>query len=134
MEDAHSDDLRDYKFYCFDGVPKLLYISESLSDHAKARISFASMDWNMLPVKRCDYAPFTDLPKQPENFDLMVELSKILSAEIPFLRVDLYEINGKVYFGELTLYPGSGFTMLQPEEWDYKLGSWLELPKIKMES
>ena len=66
-----------------------------------------------------------------KNFDLMIDLCKKLSAGIPFLRVDLYEINGKVYFGELTFYPGSGFTPLEPKEWDDKIGSWLVLPAEK---
>lgn len=129
MEDAESADLRDYKFYCFNGNPEFLYLSEALADHARARISFVSMAWEQMPFKRNDYAAFEILPERPKNFELMIELCKKLSAGIPFLRVDLYEINGKVYFGELTFFPGSGFTPLEPEEWDYKLGSWLKLPE-----
>lgn len=132
MKDEKSDDLRDYKFYCFNGKPEFLYLSEALADHSKARISFVSMDWEKMPFKRNDYANFEVLPERPVNFDLMIELCNKLSANIPFLRVDLYEINGKVYFGELTFFPGSGFTPLVPEEWDYKIGEWLELPKEKI--
>ncbi len=128
MEDAGHEDLRDYKFYCFNGEPKFLYLSESLSNHSKARISFVSMDWEKMPVKRNDYAEFDALPDKPVSFDLMIDLCKKLSENIPFLRVDLYEINGKVYFGELTFFPGSGFTMFEPEEWDYTFGSWITLP------
>ena len=131
MEDEDSDDLRDYKFYCFNGTPKFLYVSESLSDHDKARISFASMGWEKMSVKRSDYATFDTLPKRPKNFELMVEFGKKLSAGIPFLRVDLYEINGAVYFGELTFFPGSGFTSLKPEEWDYRLGQWIDLSQVQ---
>ena len=131
MEDTDSTDLRDYKFYCFNGNPEFLYISESLSDHDKARISFVSMEWEKLHIQRNDYAAFDTLPSRPRNFDLMVKLCKILSADIPFLRVDLYEIDGKIYFGELTFFPGSGFTPLEPEEWDYKLGRLLNLSTEK---
>ena len=61
----------------------------------------------------------------------MLALSKKLSANIPFVRVDFYEIDGRVYFGELTFFPGSGLTVLNPFEWDEKIGEWLELPKKK---
>ena len=58
----------------------------------------------------------------------MVELSKILAKDIPFVRVDFYEINSKLFFGELTFFPGSGYIPFEPEEWDYKLGEWIRLP------
>ncbi len=63
------------------------------------------------------------------NYELMKGLARKLSKDIPFVRVDFYENNGKVYFGELTFYPASGFSKFEPDEWDYKLGSWLMLSK-----
>lgn len=59
----------------------------------------------------------------------MVKLTEMLAEGIPFVRVDFYEVNGKIYFGELTFYPGSGMEEFSPEEWDYTLGSWIQLPK-----
>ena len=128
MESGNDQDLIDYKFYCFGGEPKFLYVSHGLSDHSTAHISYASLNWEKLPFKRNDFADFDELPPKPLNFDKMIELSKQLSANIPFLRVDFYEINNSIYFSELTFFPGSGFTSFNPEEWDYTLGSWISLP------
>ena len=129
MEDAGKKDLTDYKFYCFNGEPKFLYVSSGLSDHSTAKINYVSLEWEKEPFRRTDYAEFDELPSKPVNFDKMVELSKILAKGIPFLRVDFYEINGKIYFGELTFFPGSGYTAFDPPEWDYIIGTWINLPQ-----
>ena len=131
MEDGGNPDLKDYKFYCFGGEPKFLYISHGLSNHATAHINFISLDWEKMPFRRTDFAEFDILPPKPKNFDLMIEFCKKLSADIPFLRVDFYDINEKLYFGELTFFPGSGFTILEPKEWDLKLGQWIDLSTIQ---
>ena len=128
MEDFRGKELTDYKFYCFNGEPKFLYVSEGLSNHSTAKISYVSLDWKKEPFKRNDYAEFEELPPKPINFDKMVEFAKKLSNGIPFLRVDFYDINGSLYFGELTFFPGSGFTAFDPPEWDEKIGGWLILP------
>jgi len=128
MENGTDKDLNDYKFYCFNGEPKFLYVSQGLSDHATAHISYVSMDWEKQPFKRNDFADFAELPPKPLNFEQMMELAKTLSANIPFLRVDFYDINGKLYFGELTFFPGAGFTAFDPPEWDEKIGAWITLP------
>ena len=127
MEDGGKEDLIDYKFYCFNGEPKFSYVSSGLSDHSTARISYVSLDWKKEPFRRTDFAEFDELPPKPINFDKMVELSKILAKGIPFLRVDFYEINGAIYFGELTFFPGSGYTAFDPPEWDKTLGDWIVL-------
>ena len=129
MESGGDKDLIDYKFYCFGGEPKFLYISHGLSDHSTAHISYASLDWEKQPFKRNDFADFDELPPKPVNFDKMVELARELSANVPFLRVDFYEIGGLVYFSELTFFPGGGLTAFDPPEWDEKIGEWIELPK-----
>lgn len=128
MEDANSTELRDYKFYCFDGEPRFLYLSEGLENHATARISYVTMDWEMAPFTRPDYRPFDTLPPKPKKFDDMVQVARNLSKDVPFARIDLYEINGKVYFGEFTLSPGIGMNRFVPEQYDYELGDWLHLP------
>lgn len=127
MEQEGSDDLTDYKFYCVNGEPKLLYVSIGLSNHDTAQIGYVDMNWEKLPVKRTDYADLTKVPDKPINFETMIAFAKKLSENIPFLRVDFYEINGKLYFGELTFFPGSGFTVLEPAEWDEKMGGWITL-------
>ena len=127
MEDASGKSLRDYKFYCFGGVPKFLYISEGLEDHTTARISFVTCDWQFAPYERSDYAPFEKLPPKPKNFDKMLEFASQLSQNIDFLRVDMYEINGKIYFSELTFSPCSGFMPFKNSEYDREIGEMLHL-------
>ena len=131
MESGNDKDLIDYKFYCFDGEPKFLYISHGLSNHSTAHISYASLDWKKQPFKRKDFADFEELPPKPVNFDRMVALARQLSVNTSFLRVDFYEIGGYVYFSELTFFPGGGITAFDPPEWDYTIGSWLQLPETE---
>lgn len=131
MATYKQKELIDYKFFCFNGEPKFLYVSEGLSNHENARISFANMNYEKTEFYRKDYRPFDKLPDKPTNFDKMKELSKKLSKNIPFIRVDFYEVNGQIYFGELTFFPCSGFIPFEPEEWDRKLGDMLKLPKEK---
>jgi len=129
MEDEQEAvGLTDYKFYCFDGEPKFLYVSSGLGDHASARISFLTMDWNFAPYERSDYAPFEDLPNKPKSFEQMVEICKTLSKGIPFLRVDLYEINKEIYFSELTFYPSGGFMPFKNRDHDLEIGNMITLP------
>lgn len=128
-EEGYGGGLTDYKFFTFNGVTKMLYISRGLEDHSTARISFYDLEGEQMPFKRSDYKGFEDDVKMPGNMTKMVELSDMLSKKIdsPFLRVDFYEINGKVYFSEFTFYPCSGMMPIEPKEWDETIGSWIEL-------
>lgn len=123
--------LTDYKFYCFNGVPKYLYVSNGMDNHETARLSFLTMNWEKAPFGRSDYLEFEVLPPKPTKFDEMVKIAKSLSGGHPFLRVDLYEINNKVYFSELTFSPCGGFMPFVPEEWDAKLGEMVNIRKVK---
>lgn len=125
-----DDTLTDYKFYCFNGTPFYLYVSDHLDDHSKAHISFADMEYKPAPFKRNDYKAFDKLPRKPENFEKMKQLASKLSNGYAFLRVDLYEIQHKIYFGELTFCPCSGVMPFEPEEWDKKLGDLMVLPQL----
>lgn len=129
MNDNENDSLTDYKFYCFNGEPKFLYVSYGLANHDTAFINYLTLCWEKTPFSRPDYKEFEKLPPKPCNFERMIKLAKKLSKGIPFLRVDFYEINKKVYFSELTFYPGSGFTPFVPSEWDRKVGELLKLPR-----
>lgn len=131
MEDISGNGLTDYKFYCFNGVPKYLYVSNGMDDHETARLSFLTMNWEKAPFGRSDYLEFEVLPPKPTKFDEMVKIAKSLSGGHPFLRVDLYEINNKVYFSELTFSPCGGFMPFVPEEWDAKLGEMVNIRKVK---
>ncbi|MCB6992801.1 glycosyl transferase [bacterium 210820-DFI.6.37] len=129
MENDGEDELIDYKWFCFEGKPEFLYISHGLANHETATIDFYDMNHNRMPFKRMDYkSSAKDAPK-PITYDEMVKLSKKISSGIPFLRVDLYEINGKVYFSELTFYPCAGWLPFDPPEWDLELGKYIQLPR-----
>lgn len=125
-------ELIDYKFFCFNGEPKLMYLSEGLENHETARMSFYDMDFNLIDCKRKDYKQLDYTPKKPKTFEQMKEFASILSKDIPHVRVDWYEINGKLYFGELTFFTCSGFIPFETEEWNYKMGEMLELPEKKI--
>lgn len=127
MEDHDQKRLFDYKFYCFNGEPKYLYISEGLENHETARISFLTLDWDFAEFGRSDFRPFRELPPKPKSFEQMVEIAKKLSAGHRFLRVDLYYIKDQIYFSELTFTPCGGCMPFQPEEWDHRLGQFLLL-------
>lgn len=129
MEEYGASELKDYKFFCFNGKPKFLYVSEGMENHRTARLSFVTLDWKQAEFYREDYQPFETLPEKPYSFELMIELAKKLSRDIPFLRVDFYEVNKKVYFGELTFFTAAGFAKFIPNEWDKIIGKWIILPK-----
>lgn len=117
--------MRDYKFYCFNGKPKYCQV---ISDrNVNETIDYFDMDWNM--------QPFTGLtenvknsvlpPNKPGNFEDMKLIAEKLALENPFSRVDLYSMNNKVYFGEITLYPYSGMGSFRPVEWNRKIGEMI---------
>lgn len=130
MQNGNDEDLRDYKFYCFNGIPQYLYVSEGLSNHETAKIDFYDMNYEKAPFGREDYLHFDKKPSKPINFEKMKDLSRKLSKDIPFVRVDFYEINGKIYFGELTFTPCGGFMKFYPEEWDRKLGDLIKIDEV----
>jgi hypothetical protein len=128
-EDSKTGELRDYKFFCFNGEPKVMYISSGLEDHATASISFADMNYKLLDIERADYKALDKLPPKPESFEEMKRIAKKLSKGFPEVRVDLYEINGKPYFGELTFYTCGGMVPWKKHEYDERLGRMIKLPR-----
>lgn len=124
-------DLPDYKFFCFNGEPK--YCQVIRDRHFKETIDFYDMDWNhqefvgLNSLARNGCTPVD----RPEHLEEMIEVCKKLSGDIPFVRVDLYVIDDKEYFGELTFYPASGVGHFSPEEWNFYLGKMLTLPNMK---
>jgi uncharacterized protein YqgQ len=122
-----SGGLIDYKFYCFNGVPRYLYVSQGMDNHKTARVSFLTMDWERAFFGRDDYSEFEMIPPKPGRFEDMKQIAAVLSQGIDFLRVDLYEINGEVYFSELTFSPCCGFMPFNPPSADYDVGRLLEI-------
>lgn len=129
LEDSSSPDLRDYKFFCFDGVAKALFVaSERQSATSETKFDFFDMDFKHMDVRNGH--PNADvLPEKPKAFETMRQLAEKLSAGYPHIRVDFYEANGKVYFGELTLYHWSGMVPFEPPVWDRTFGDWIKLPE-----
>lgn len=123
--------LKDYKLFCFDGHVKFLYVSEN-SHTKKQKLQFYDSSFEPIDCRRRDYNAYETPPSKPQNYDLMVSIAEKLSKGLPHVRVDLYEINKKVLFGEMTLYTCSGFIPFEDDIWDEKLGSYLVLPKHKV--
>lgn len=120
----HFSDLMDYKFFCFNGEPKFLYISDSPNHE----LAFLNTDWTVAPFRRKDYKPLQNIPPKPDNLDDMLNVARKLSKGIPHVRVDLYNVGGHIFFGELTFYTGAGFIPFDPKEYDKILGDMLKLP------
>lgn len=131
MKDRNNEALTDYKFYCFNGVPLYLYVSVGLDNHETAKISFLTTDWTFAKFGRTDYKALDVLPPKPQNLEKMIEISKKLSTGFPFLRVDLYEINGQVYFGELTFTPCAGMMPFNPPDADLEIGKLLDISYLR---
>lgn len=127
-EEYLVDNPNDYKFFCFNGKVEYILVCSDRFDSIKE--TFFDRNWNVAPFKRPNIE-IDDKIKKPINFKKMIELSEFLSKDIPFLRVDFYEVDNKIYFGELTFYPASGFSPFEPNEWDHKLGELIELPENK---
>jgi hypothetical protein len=123
----NGGDLDDYKVHNFDGVPKLILICSERFSESGLKEDFYDENWQRLDMCRISHPNSTHIKKKPDCLDEMLKLSQKLADGIPFLRTDFYEIDGKLYFGELTFYPASGFEPFSPDEWDYKMGQWITL-------
>lgn len=131
LEKDKNGDLIDYKFFCFNGEPLYLYIITERFLEGGAKLGIFDLDFNQLPYKRIDIPRLAKEVEKPTNFDEMVQIAKILSRDFPHVRVDLYNIDGKIYFGELTFYNGSGYKGYEPDEFDFTVGSKFQLPEVK---
>lgn len=129
MEDKETKELMDYKFFCFWGIPKFMFIAtDRMNPKEETKFDFYDMEFNHLPFENGHPNSKKEI-KKPKQFDKMIEISKKLSNGFPHVRIDLYEINGEIYFGEYTLYHWSGLKKYVPDKWDYIFGKEIELPK-----
>jgi hypothetical protein len=131
MEDNTTKDLKDYKFFCFNGEPKIVFVAtgRELGEH-EVKFDFFDMEYNHLNITN-GHPNSNPFPHKPASFEKMKELAAVLSKGYPHIRVDFYEVNGRVYFGEFTFSHWGGMTPFEPEEWDRILGDWIVLPNIK---
>lgn len=133
MEDKENGELRDYKFFCFNGKVKCFKVDfDRFTDH-KANYFDVQGERLAFGEKACP-PDFNKELKLPDNLQEMVTLAEKLSAGHPFLRVDFYSLNGNIFFGELTFFPASGMGVFTPDSWDDSLGSWIDLSEIKNNS
>ncbi len=116
----------DYKIFCFNGKPELIYVASNwVVEH---KMSYYDTSWNKLDLIYSNYESF-DMPK-PDNLDKMLEIAAKLSMEFPFVRVDFFDLKDKVVLAEMTFTPGGGFGRYDPVEWDYKLGEMLDISEL----
>lgn len=128
IEDNENEDLNDYKFMCFGGKVKCSFVCTDRRSADGLKVTFFDKDWNKMPFSR--HYPSSDKTiEKPKNYNKMIELSEKLAKDLCFVRIDFYEANGKIYFGEITFFPGCGLEEFTPDEWDYTLGSWIKLPE-----
>ncbi len=127
IEDPTSDDLIDYKFFCFNGEPKYVYTTVKNSNIYE---NYYDLDFNKVNINH-GYPRRDPEFQKPQNFDKMVELVKVLCKDIPFVRLDMHNVDGKIYFGEFTFYDWAGLKPFPDPQDDEKLGKLLDLSNIK---
>ena len=132
LEETDENDaekcLTDYKFFCFNGEPRIVYVSKDNAEDPTT--DFFDMDFNHLPIIIRD-KPANIQPQKPPGFEEMKEVARKLSSGIPHIRVDCYQVNGRVYVGEFTFYHLGGMAEVKPEEWNVRLGDWIPLVRSK---
>lgn len=128
--DEPKGDLKDYKFFCFNGNPILIQVDSSRFNEHKR--DFYDVNWNRLDIQY-RFPNSESLLPVPDQFQQLLSVSSCLSESFPFVRVDLYLHQNHVYFGELTFTPGSGFVTFTPKEYDVMLGSLLDLNRYPLD-
>ncbi len=123
-ESAPDKSIEDYKFFCFNGEPKLMFVATDRSTDCK--FDFFDMDFNHLDIVNIHPNADREIPK-PEMFEEMKKIAAKLSQGMRQVRIDLYELNGKLYFGEFTFFHGGGSQLFQPPEWERRLGDWIDI-------
>jgi hypothetical protein len=115
---------RDYKFFCFDGEPKIMFVAtdrETDVTHTLFDMNFKQLDIDYIHR----HAP--EKLEKPETFEQMKEIARVLSKGMKFVRIDLYELDREIYFGEFTFFPAGGFWLMKPDAWEQKLGDWIKI-------
>lgn len=127
ISDQTNPVLPVYKIFCFEGQPRV--VQAIRNDKQKDEtIDYFDTQWNKLDLRQ-NFPNSPVLPDRPENLDTMLDIARKLSQGHAFIRIDLYEANGCVYFSEYTFYSDAGFAEFHPDHWDETLGSWINLPE-----
>lgn len=133
MEQNEEKSLIDYKVMVFNGKAKCTFVCSDRDEKGNVFIDVYDNKWNKMKIERKNHKNSNKTIKKPINYELMIKYAEYFARKIPFLRVDFYEINNKLYFSEFTFYPASGFDEFKNYDDDILLGSWLQLPKLKEE-
>jgi hypothetical protein len=126
LEEIGKSSLNDYKFFCFGGEPRFIQID--LDRKASHTRRYYDMQWNALPFRDTDYPPFEERLEKPPNFEEMIRVVRRLADDFPFVRVDLYNIAGRIIFGEMTFYPADGRLEFLPDQYNQIIGDYITLP------
>lgn len=126
LKNSNGEQLLDYNIFCFNGIPRFIKVGTKKADGTLLK-DFYDLEWNYLDLSTGEHAG--NIFAKPDYLDEMLDIAKVLSKDIPHLRVDFLYCENKLYSGELTFFSAGGFMKMQPEEWDEILGEWLELPK-----
>lgn len=126
MIDTDVGELKDYKFYCFNGEVKFVMINSDRNSDQPTKADYFDKNFNWLNF-RWGYEHSCIRPEKPYDYEKMIEIAEKLSRNMKHVRIDLYSCSKKIYFGEITFFDGSGFDKIEPIEWDYKIGSWIQL-------
>ena len=129
-EEYLGDCIIDYKFFCFNGEPKYIYVSSDLIHDRQAQIGFFYLDGTKMPLIRDDYAPM-DIEELPPFFDQMKEAARVLCQDFPFVRVDFFLANNTYYFAELTFTPSGGMMPFNPDKYDLEWGKLIDLSRVR---
>lgn len=122
IESGDFSGLVDYKFFCFNGKVKYMYVIADRKLGKSAKLAIYDRDFNKLKYYRKDEEKLLKKIEKPKHFNEMIKISERLSSDFPHVRVDLYNNNGKIIFGELTFFDGSGYMCFEPDEFDFELG------------
>jgi len=125
MKDEKTDDLRDYKFYCFNGKPLYIQVTSKRFENSSTHVF--DLEWERVELHKSLTTDKSTIPEKPSTFDTMERIAKTLSKGFKYIRIDLYEINGRVYFGEMSLYPCAGYGQFASYLHEYLFGKELNL-------
>jgi len=126
LEEIGRKSISDYKFFCFNGEPRFIQVDLDRKESHSRR--YLDLDWNPLPFRDTDYPPFDEILEKPESYEEMLQVVRKLAHDFPFVRVDLYNLSGRIVFGEMTFYPADGLLEFVPDSYNQVIGDYLKLP------